>query len=181
MPGGRCSRWRGHCDKGPKASWPGREAVLAMQWEVTGRLAGASSFISVRGQTWPYRQAGAIKDFEIVLITASISSLRRSNSTQWLSWVSVRHRVQLLHKGNFSFVRNVQMYFSNMFLRFLNFSLVSLHLLIWFTSYESYGVNYCYVKPSSSQDISIYFLTYAEARVLLFIVPDLHLLLDGEF
>lgn len=73
------------------------------------------------------------------------------------------------------------MYFSNMFLRFLNFSLVSLHLLIWFTSYESYGVNYCYVKPSSSQDISIYFLTYAEARVLLFIVPDLHLLLDGEF
>lgn len=48
---GGCSRWRGLCDKGPKASWPGREEVLAVQWEVTGRLAGATSFISARRQT----------------------------------------------------------------------------------------------------------------------------------
>lgn len=62
IPGKGRSRWRGQCDHGREASWPGRDEALAVQWDLPAKWSGAVSFIRVEGRTWSYRQAGSIKN-----------------------------------------------------------------------------------------------------------------------
>lgn len=45
--------------------------------------------------------------------------------------------VKIVQKGNSNFVRNVQICFSNMFLRFFNLSVFLLYLSVWSISHES--------------------------------------------